>query len=83
MNQLERNNHPDCTISILSLAASQMHCMSTFFVLFCKLVILRYSMMNAFSEGITLAERSGLNPATLLDVLVIHFNHSDSCSHLF
>ncbi|OIW02334.1 hypothetical protein TanjilG_11228 [Lupinus angustifolius] len=27
------------------------------------------SMMNAFSEGLTLAERSGLNPATLLDVL--------------
>ncbi|CAK8560738.1 unnamed protein product [Lathyrus sativus] len=27
------------------------------------------SMMNAFSEGLTLAERSGLNPGTLLDVL--------------
>lgn len=27
------------------------------------------SMMNAFSEGLTLAERSGLNPSTLLDVL--------------
>ncbi|KAL2336124.1 hypothetical protein Fmac_010570 [Flemingia macrophylla] len=26
-------------------------------------------MMNAFSEGITLAERSGLSPETLLDVL--------------
>ncbi|MCH83556.1 glyoxylate/succinic semialdehyde reductase 1-like, partial [Trifolium medium] len=26
-------------------------------------------MMNAFSEGLTLAERSGLNPSTLLDVL--------------
>ncbi|KAK6645824.1 hypothetical protein PHAVU_L001781 [Phaseolus vulgaris] len=29
------------------------------------------SMMNAFSEGHTLAERSGLNPATLLEVLDI------------
>ncbi|RYR75111.1 hypothetical protein Ahy_A02g009788 isoform D [Arachis hypogaea] len=27
------------------------------------------SMMNAFSEGLTLAGRSGLNPSTLLDVL--------------
>ncbi|XP_058735320.1 glyoxylate/succinic semialdehyde reductase 1-like isoform X2 [Vicia villosa] len=27
------------------------------------------SMMNAFSEGLALAERSGLNPDTLLDVL--------------
>ncbi|OIW16787.1 hypothetical protein TanjilG_05521 [Lupinus angustifolius] len=27
------------------------------------------SMMNAFSEGLTLAERSGLDPGTLLDVL--------------
>ncbi|CAI8583903.1 unnamed protein product [Vicia faba] len=27
------------------------------------------SMMNAFSEGLTLAEKSGLNPGTLLDVL--------------
>ncbi|XP_058743917.1 glyoxylate/succinic semialdehyde reductase 1-like [Vicia villosa] len=27
------------------------------------------SMMNAFSEGLTLAEKSGLNPSTLLDVL--------------
>ncbi|KAK7382011.1 hypothetical protein VNO80_00640 [Phaseolus coccineus] len=30
---------------------------------------LRNSMMNAFSEGLTLAERSGLNPANLHDVL--------------
>ncbi|KAJ9697619.1 hypothetical protein PVL29_009445 [Vitis rotundifolia] len=28
------------------------------------------SMMNAFSEGLVLADRSGLNPHTLLDVLV-------------
>ena len=27
-------------------------------------------MMNAFSEGLELADRSGLNPQTLLDVLV-------------
>ncbi|KAE9605708.1 hypothetical protein Lal_00025411 [Lupinus albus] len=27
------------------------------------------SVMNAFSEGLTLAEKSGLNPGTLLDVL--------------
>ncbi|XAR58809.1 hypothetical protein NMG60_11014357 [Bertholletia excelsa] len=27
------------------------------------------SMMNAFSEGLTLADKSGLNPQTLLDVL--------------
>ncbi|CAI0459367.1 unnamed protein product [Linum tenue] len=27
------------------------------------------SMMNAFSEGIVLADRSGLNPSDLLDVL--------------
>ncbi|KAK6645823.1 hypothetical protein PHAVU_L001681 [Phaseolus vulgaris] len=32
-------------------------------------VIPRCSMMNAFSEGLTLGERSGLNPTTLLDVL--------------
>jgi len=62
-------------MSIPSLAASQMDCMSIFSVLICESVILRYSMMNAFSEGHTLAERSGLNPATLLEVLVIDFNH--------
>lgn len=28
------------------------------------------SMMNAFSEGIVLADKSGLDPHTLLDVLV-------------
>lgn len=39
-------------------------------------------MMNAFSEGLTLAERSGLNPATLLDVLVIDFSHGDSYCYL-
>ena len=29
-----------------------------------------YSMMNAFSEGLELADSSGLDPHTLLDVLV-------------
>ncbi|KAF2289019.1 hypothetical protein GH714_024124 [Hevea brasiliensis] len=33
------------------------------------LYIVKYSMMNAFSEGLVLAERSGLNPVNLLDVL--------------
>ena len=28
------------------------------------------SMINAFSEGLVLADKSGLNPQTLLDVLV-------------
>ena len=32
--------------------------------------LLLCSMMNAFSEGLELADRSGLNPQTLLDVLV-------------
>jgi len=60
-----------------------MDCMSIFSVLFCKLVILHYSVMNAFSEGLTLAERSGLSPATLLDVLVNNFNHGDFIATFF
>jgi glyoxylate/succinic semialdehyde reductase len=36
-------------------------------------------MMNAFSEGLTLAERSGLNPGTLLDVLVSYCDDDGSC----
>lgn len=43
------------------------------------LLCLCYSMMNAFSEGLTLAERSGLNPSTLLDVLVSYCDKEDSC----
>lgn len=29
-------------------------------------------MMNAFSEGLVLADKSGISPNTLLDVLVRH-----------
>lgn len=29
-----------------------------------------YSMMNAFSEGLVLADKSGLSSDTLLDILV-------------
>lgn len=36
-------------------------------------------MMNAFSEGLTLAEKSGLSPGTLLDVLVSYWDEEDSC----
>lgn len=39
------------------------------------------SMMNAFSEGLSLADKSGLSPQTLLDVLVLCFVMQHPCCY--
>ena len=46
------------------------NCVCFFVYLFVCFFFFLCSMMNASSEGLVLAERSGLNPHTLLDVLV-------------